>query len=175
MTFVSNWTLLPTLMVSIDHLEQVQLANGGCLFLQTLGPIPFGFGTCIVLMSRLFSPEYVVFLDFEFWTSLIASMLLWCNTAKFCLIIFFQMSCVFAYLYCNIKGYWYLIHVTQDGCADTVTAIWCEITVVYYCPELVSNSSLTDMYTLNYIIKSYPWCNGYRFSFVRGRLWVAIP
>ena len=53
--------------VSIDHLYRVWLANRGRLLLRTLSPVQIL--TFIVLMLRIFSPEFML-PDFEFQTSL---------------------------------------------------------------------------------------------------------
>ena len=52
----------------------VRLANRGRILLRTPGPVPFG--TCICSVLRPFSPELVMFSDFEFRTSLGTSILL---------------------------------------------------------------------------------------------------
>ena len=62
--------------VSKENFQRVRLANRGRLLLRTPSPVPFGH--CIDLMLILFSPG-LLFLDFEFRTSLGTSILL-CET-----------------------------------------------------------------------------------------------
>ena len=59
--------------VSIEYLQWVRPSNRGYLLLQTPGPVPFG---TFFLMLRPFSPELVMFPDFEFRTTLGTSILL---------------------------------------------------------------------------------------------------
>ena len=60
---------------TIEHLQKMRLANRGRLTRQTSGPVPFETYICSNVYT--FSPEFFMFPDFEFRTSLGTSTLLY--------------------------------------------------------------------------------------------------
>ena len=78
-----NWALSPILNLLQNFggfhrtMQWVRLANTGRLFLQTPGPVPFAFGTCICSnVETILSWTCQVYGLFEFRTSLGTSILL---------------------------------------------------------------------------------------------------